>query len=97
MIERRRRFFNGDSLLDMPIPRGSCNSFQFACVFQSATGIIVFSQLVIATPLDAEKLMHYVEGLSVSASQTQIQFHLSIFAASSGLHAGRGILSADAR
>jgi hypothetical protein len=65
MIERRRRFFRGDSLLDMPIFPGSCNYFQFACVFQSATGIIIFSQLVIATSTDAERLMDYVEELRV--------------------------------
>jgi hypothetical protein len=65
MIERRRRFFRGDSLLDMPIFPGSCNYFQFACVFQSATGIIIFSQVVIATSTDAERLMDYVEELRV--------------------------------
>ena len=27
MIERRRRFFRGDSLLDMPLFPGSCNLF----------------------------------------------------------------------
>jgi hypothetical protein len=71
MIERRRRFFRGDSLLDMPIfPRGSCNSFQFACVFQSATGIIIFSQVAIAASTGAEKLVEYVEGFSLVIGQT---------------------------
>jgi hypothetical protein len=36
---------------------------QFARVSQSATGIIMFFQLAIATSTDAEKLMEYVEGL----------------------------------
>ena len=36
---------------------------QFARVFQSATGIIVFSQVVIATSDDTEELMYYVEAL----------------------------------
>jgi hypothetical protein len=69
MIERRRRFFKGDSLLDMPIFPGSCNFFQFACVFQSATGIVIFSQVVIATSTDAERLMDYVEGFSLVIGQ----------------------------
>jgi hypothetical protein len=97
MIERRRRFFRGDSLLDMPIPPGSCNSFQFACVFQSATGIIIFSQVVIATSTDAERLIDYVEGFSVATGQTQIKFHFSIFAASSDLHPVHGNLPAGAQ
>jgi hypothetical protein len=49
MTERRRRFLRSDSLLDMPISLIPAIPFQFARVFQSATGIIVFSQLVIAT------------------------------------------------
>jgi len=49
---------------------GSCNSFQFACVFQSATGIIIFSQVAIATSTDAEKLVEYVEGFSLVIGQT---------------------------
>jgi hypothetical protein len=36
---------------------------QFARVFQSATGIIVFSQVAIATSDDTEELMYYVEAL----------------------------------
>jgi hypothetical protein len=63
MIERRRRFFRGDSLLDMPISPVPAIPVQFARVFQSATGIIVFSQVAIATSTGAEKLMKYVEGL----------------------------------
>src|SRR5262249_36984704 len=57
MIARRRRFFRGDSLLDMPFFSRSCNPVQFARVFQSATGIIVFAQLAIATSTGSEKLM----------------------------------------
>jgi hypothetical protein len=53
--------------------------------------------VVIAISINAEKLMHYVEALSVSTSQTQIQFHSSSFAALSDLHARHGILPADAR
>jgi hypothetical protein len=69
MIERRRRFLKGDSLLDMPIFTSSCSSVQFACLFQSATGIVVFSEVVIATSDDAEKLMRYVEGLWFAVGQ----------------------------
>jgi hypothetical protein len=69
MIERRRRFFRGDSLLDMPIFPGFCNSFQFACVFQSATGIVVLSELAIATSTDAENLMQYVQCLLFAIGQ----------------------------
>jgi hypothetical protein len=57
MIERRRRFFRGDSLLDMPIFPFSAIPVQFARLFQSATGIIVFSQVAIATSDDTEELM----------------------------------------
>jgi hypothetical protein len=60
MIERRRRFFKGDSFLDMPIFPRFLQFFQFACVFQSATGIIVFAQVAIATSTDIQKLIHYV-------------------------------------
>jgi hypothetical protein len=63
MIERRRRFLRGDLLLDMPIFPVPVVPFQFACVFQSATGIVVFSQVAIATSTVDEKLMEYVEGL----------------------------------
>jgi hypothetical protein len=65
MIERRRRFFRGDSLLDMPLsPLPAIPvQFQFARLIQSATGIIVFSQVAIATSTGAEKLMEYVEAL----------------------------------
>jgi len=97
MIERRRRFFRGDSLLDMPISPVPATPVQFARLIQSATGIIILSQVAIATPTDTEKLMHYVEGLLVATSQTQIQFHFSIFAASSDLHPMRGILHASAQ
>jgi hypothetical protein len=61
MIERRRRFFRGDSLLDMPISPVPAILLQFARVFQSATGIIVFAQVAIATSDDTEKLIKYVE------------------------------------
>jgi hypothetical protein len=57
MIERRRRFLRGDSLVDMPIFPLSAIPVQFARLFQSATGIIVFSQVVIATSDDTEELM----------------------------------------
>jgi hypothetical protein len=57
MTERRRRLFRADSLLDMPVLSFRAISVQFARVFQSATGIIVFSQVVIATSDDTEELM----------------------------------------
>jgi hypothetical protein len=63
MIERRRLFREGDLVLGMPISPVPATSVQFARVFQSATGIIVFSQLAIATSTGAEKLMEYVEAL----------------------------------
>jgi hypothetical protein len=47
----------------MPISPLPAISVQFARVFQSATGIIVFSQVAIATSTGAEKLMDYVEAL----------------------------------
>jgi hypothetical protein len=81
----------------MPITPEFLQFLQFACVFQSATGIIVFSEVVIATPAAAEKLMDYVEGLLVAVSQTQIQFHLSIFATPPDLHPGCCFLPAGAR
>jgi hypothetical protein len=49
MTERRRRLFSADSLLDIPVPPFPAVLVQFARVFQSATGIIVFSQVAIAT------------------------------------------------
>ena len=70
MIERRRRFVRGESLLDMPIFAGSCNLVQFARVFQSATGIIVFFQVAIVTATDVEKLMEYMEGSWFVIGQT---------------------------
>jgi hypothetical protein len=76
---------------------GSCNSFQFACVFQSATGIIIFSQVVIATSTDVERLMDYVEGFSVAVGQTQIKLHFSIFAVASDLYPLPGNLPAGAQ
>jgi hypothetical protein len=69
MIERRRRFFRGDSLVDMPIFPLSAIPVQFARLFQSATGIIIFSQVVIATSMGIEKLMSYVESLSFVIGQ----------------------------
>jgi hypothetical protein len=57
MTERRRRLFRADPLLDMPVLPFPAVLVQFARVFQSATGIIVFSQLAIATPDDTEELM----------------------------------------
>jgi hypothetical protein len=63
MIERRRRFFADHSLLDIPIFPLFPIPVQFARVSQSATGIIMFLQLAIATSTDAEKLMEYAEGL----------------------------------
>jgi len=62
MTERRRRLFRADSLLDMPISPFRAFPVQFACLIQSATGIIVFSQVVIATSVGTERLMYYVEG-----------------------------------
>jgi hypothetical protein len=97
MIERRRRFFRGDSLLDMPIFPRFLQFLSIACVFQSATGIIIFSQVVIATSTDAERLMDYVEGFPVATGQTQIKFHFSIVAASSDRHPVPGNLSAGAQ
>jgi hypothetical protein len=70
MIERRRRFFRGDSLLDMPISPVSEIPVQFARLIQSATGIIVLSQVAIATSDYAEKLMEYVEGSLFAIGQT---------------------------
>jgi hypothetical protein len=52
-----------------PLPAISVQ-FQFARVFQSATGIIVFSQVAIATSTGAEKLMEYVEALWFFIGQT---------------------------
>ena len=97
MIERRRRFFRGDSLLDMPILPGFLQFLSIACVFQSATGIIIFSQVVIATSTDVERLMDYVEGFSVAVGQTQIKLHFSIFAVASDLYPLHGNLPAGAR
>ena len=57
MTERRRRLFRADPLLDMPIASFPAVLVQFARVFQSATGIIVFSQVAIATSDDTEELM----------------------------------------
>jgi hypothetical protein len=42
---------------------------QFARLFQSATGIVVLSQVAIATSTDAEKLVEYVEDLSFVIGQ----------------------------
>ena len=70
MTERRRRFFRSDWLLDMPICRRFYDSLQFACGFQSATGIIIFSQVAIAASTGAEKLVEYVEGFSLVIGQT---------------------------
>ena len=70
MIERRRRFFRGDSLLDIPFSPVPEIPVQFARLFQSATGIIIFSQVAIATSTDAEKLVEYVEGFSLVIGQT---------------------------
>lgn len=97
MIERRRRFFRGDSFLDMLFSPVPAIPVQFACLIQSATGIVVLSHLAIATSDDNEKLMDYVEGLPVATSQTQLQFRFSIFAASSDLHPMRGILHPGAQ
>jgi hypothetical protein len=54
------RFFPG--VLGIPV--------QFARLFQSATGIIVFSKVAIATSMDAEKLMDYAESLLFVIGQT---------------------------
>jgi len=47
----------------------------------SATGIIAFSHVAIATSTDAEELMDHVEGLLFAIGQTQIQVSSSVFAA----------------
>ena len=96
MIERRRRFFRGD-FLDMPFPTLPAIPVQFARLIQSATGIIILSQLAIATPTNTEKLMDYVDGLLVATCQTQIQFRFFIFATASDLYPMRGILPAGAQ
>jgi hypothetical protein len=69
MIERRRRFFRGDSLLDMQIFPVPPVPVQFARIFQSATGIIVFTEVAIAASDDTDKLMGYVEQLWFVVSQ----------------------------
>jgi hypothetical protein len=69
MIERRRRFLRSDSLLDMPFSPVPEIPVQFARLFESATGIIIFSQVVIATSMGIEKLMSYVESLSFVIGQ----------------------------
>jgi len=69
MIERRRRFLRGDSLLDIPFSPVPEIPVQFARLFQSATGIIIFSQVVIATSMGIEKLMSSVESLSFVIGQ----------------------------
>jgi hypothetical protein len=70
---------------------------QFARVFQSATGIIVFSQVVIATSTDAEKLIDDVEDLLCATGQGQIETRFSVFAQSSDFDLGYGILPAGAQ
>ena len=69
MIERRRRFLRADSLLDMPISPVPEIPVQFARLLQSATGIMVFTQVAIATSDDTEKLMEYAEALSFLIGQ----------------------------
>jgi hypothetical protein len=69
MIERRRRFLRGDSILDMPISPVPEIPVQFARLLQSATGIVVFTQVAIATSNDTETLMEYVEALSFVIGQ----------------------------
>jgi hypothetical protein len=63
----------------------------------SATGIILFSQVAIAAPTDAEKLKDNVEGLLFAIGQTPIQVPFSVFATSSDLHLGHNIFHASAR
>jgi hypothetical protein len=46
----------------MPISPLPAIPVQFARVFQSATGIIIFSQVAIAASSGAEKIEDYVEG-----------------------------------
>ena len=94
MIERRRRFLRGDSLLDIPFSPVPEIPVQFARLFQSATGIIIFSQVVIATSMGIEKLMTYVESLSFVIGRMQITASLPVFAALSDLRIGGGIFSA---
>jgi hypothetical protein len=61
MTERRRRFFRSDWRLDMPICLWIPAIISIACVSESATGIIGFAQLVIATAIISERLLYYVE------------------------------------
>ena len=70
MTEHRRRLLRADSLLDMPISPFRAFPVQFACLIQSATGIIVFSQVAIATSDDTEELMYYAEALWFVIGQT---------------------------
>jgi hypothetical protein len=93
MIERRGLFFRGDLLLDIfDFPFFPAIRVQFARVFQSATGIIDLSQVVIATSTDAEKMIDDVEDLLCATGQGQIETRFSVFAQSSDLHLGNGIL-----
>jgi hypothetical protein len=69
----------------MPISPVPAIPVQFARVCQSATGIIVFSQLVIATSDDTGKLIAYAESLFVALDRTQIPLLPSVFFASSDL------------
>jgi hypothetical protein len=79
MIERRRRFFRGDSLLDMPIfPQFVPIPVQFARLIQSATGIIVLSQVAIATSGGTEQLMRYKIVLSVVDPSTITLFESAV-------------------
>ncbi len=64
---------------------------------QSATGIIVFSQVVIATSTGTETLMDDVEDLLCATGQPQIQTHFPVFAPLSNLHLGHGMLPTGPR
>src|SRR5437762_11741624 len=94
MIERRRRFLRGDSLLDIPFSPLPEIPVQFPRLFQSATGIIIFSQVVIATSMGIEKLMSYVESLSFRTGQMQIPPSLPALPALSDRRIGGRLSSA---
>src|SRR4029077_14447385 len=88
------------SLLPEPIRSWTCRFppfpavlVQFARVFQSATGIIVFSQLAIATADDTEELIFYVEALWFVIGQIYVVLSISV----ADLALGHGVLSASAK
>ena len=69
MIERRRRFFRGDSLLHMPIFPRFLQFLSICMRIPKRNWHYIFSQVAIATSTDAEKLVEYVEGSSLVIGQ----------------------------